>query len=78
LESASGFDWNHCPQSSESAAYGTAKPPPEPAARLRKGEGRRVTTTLPTEHFIRFKVYAVQHGLTGEQAIAVERLIAED
>lgn len=62
------------------SSKGTAKPPPEPAVRLRKGEGRRVSTTPPTEHFIRFKVYAVRHGLTGEQAIAVAigRLIAED
>jgi hypothetical protein len=62
------------------SSKGTATLPPEPAVRLRKGEGRRVSTTLPTDHFIRFKVYAVQHGLTGEQAIAlaIERLIAED
>lgn len=58
---------------------GEAKPPPEPAIRPRKGEGRRVGATLPTELYVRFKAHVARLGVTGDQAIveAIEGLLGQ-
>jgi hypothetical protein len=60
---------------------GEAKPPPEPAVRVRRTlEGRRVGATLPTDLYVRFKAYVARRGLTGEQTIvaAIEQLLAAE
>ena len=57
---------------------GRALPPPEPSLRpSHKVEGRRVGVTLPTETYVRFKVYVARSGATGEAAIlaAIETLL---
>ncbi len=57
---------------------GRARPPAEPAVRVRRGaEGRRVSATLPTELYVAFKAYVARAGVTGEQTIveAIERLL---
>ena len=58
---------------------GEAKPPPEPAIRPRKGEGRRVGATLPADLYVRFKAHVARLGVTGEQAIvdAIERSVGD-
>lgn len=67
------------PRRSLLAPQGEATPPPEPAIRPRRSEGRRVGTTLPAELYVRFKGYVARHGVTGEQVIAeaIERLVGE-
>jgi len=56
---------------------GEARPPPEPAIRVRNADGRRVGAMLPTDLYVRFKAYVARSGQTGEHAIvaAIEQLI---